>query len=167
MVIFTVTSLTGFSQYQSALGLKINHYKVGVNYKLFLTEKNALDLELDFHKTGLEFIGLYNWQVAVDGVEGLFWYYGVGANFGRWSDAAQTRMAVGIDGQIGLEFKPNEIPFAFSLDYTPNFSIAKDYWKGTNTNTYDAGFWAQNWAIGIKYTFGSKASSQEGDSTPN
>lgn len=153
--------LTSTAQYQSAIGLKVNHYKLGINYKVFVSEKNALDLELDFQETGIEFIGLYNWQVPITAVEGLYWYYGFGMNAGRWANAGIRELSIGIDGQIGIEYTPVDIPFAFSIDYTPNFSVANTKVIASDTYSWRSAFWRQNWAIGIKYTFG-KSSGESG-----
>lgn len=143
-------------QYDAALGLKVNHYKAAINYKLFLSDSTntLLDLELGFQETGLEFIGLYNWQVPFQKASNLYWYYGVGANLGHWKSGIVTQVSIGIDAQIGIEYVPQEIPFAFSFDYTPNFSFANIHDEVSDRNSWGSGFWTRNWTIGIKYVFG-------------
>lgn len=154
LIAFTSVSVQG--QYSSAVGLKMNHYKVAVNYKMFLSDSTntVLDLELGFQEFGVEFIGLYNWQVPVNAAKGLYWYYGFGVNAGCW-DGPVRIISVGVDAQIGLEFIPSEIPVAFSIDYTPNLSANNAYSKELDVHSWGRPqFWAKNWTIGIKYTFG-------------
>jgi len=157
VIIFIVLiSFTVKAQYDGAMGLKLNDYKIAVNYKKFLSDSTntLLDLELGFQETGVEFIGLYNWQVPFVKVSNLYWYYGVGMNLGRWNDHLETRLSIGVDAQVGLEYVPAEVPLAFSLDYTPNFSVASIHNKVFDTRGIDKGFWARNWTVGVKYTFG-------------
>jgi len=144
------------AQYSKALGLKVNHYKAAINYKIFLTDSTntVLDLELGFQETGLEFIGLFNWQVPFAKSNQLFWYYGIGANIGRWENGIITFVSLGIDAQIGIEYVPSEIPIAFSFDYTPNFSFSNAHDDYSGRSSWGSGFWKENWAMGIKYTFG-------------
>lgn len=159
VMLVLMSSVAVKAQYTKAIGIKVNHYKLAANYKFFLndTMANCLDLELGFHETGVEFIGTYNWQVEVSGVHGLYWYYGFGANLGRWRNNAITQNSIGIDGQIGMEYNPKEIPFAFSLDYTPNYSVSRTTIDNINGASYHGAFWAENIAIGIKYVFGQGA----------
>jgi hypothetical protein len=155
--LFALSSLGLKSQYDVAIGLKVNHYKAAINYKMFLSDSTntLLDLELGFQETGFEFIGLYNWQVPITGAKGLYWYYGVGFNTGLW-DGLVRDINVGIDGQVGIEFVPIDIPIAFSLDYTPNFSLKNSYSKEYDRSSWGKGFWVQNWTLGIKYIIGRK-----------
>ncbi len=160
-ILFTVFLFIGITtvkgQYATAIGVKVNHYKLAANVKHFVSETNALDLELGFQETGVEFIGLYNWQVPVTNVEGLYWYYGLGFNLGCWSDPAFRTVSFGVDGQVGMEYVPAEIPIVFSIDYIPNFSIQDIYNKGINDHTKASGFWKENWTIGIKFKITSKS----------
>ena len=163
-ILFTILIFTGITtvngQYKNAVGVKVNHYKLAANLKHFISDVNALDLEVGFQKDGVEFIGLYNWQVPVSNVSGLYWYYGFGLNLGCWSDDWSRRVSFGIDGQIGLEYVPSEIPIVFSIDYTPNYSIQDIYTKSIDTHDKTSGFWRENWTIGIKVKISSKSSSE-------
>ena len=130
-LLFIVIATTSINaQYDAALGLKFNHYKGAINYKMFLSDSTntALDLELGFQETGIEFIGLHNWQVPFSGVKHLYWYYGVGINAGVW-DGPVRDISIGIDGQVGVEYVPSEIPIVFSVDFTPNYSLQNSYSK--------------------------------------
>jgi hypothetical protein len=148
------STLSLCAQYNSALGVKHNHYKGAINYKIFLSDSSnaVLDLEFGFQRYGVEFIGLYNLQYPFSGVEHLYWYCGIGVNAGLW-DGPVRDISVGVDGQVGLEFVPLEIPIIFSLDYTPNFSLQNSYSKEYNSGSWGAGFWFKNWTSGMRYRF--------------
>ncbi len=160
--IFTIllfcTFLCKSNPYVSAGGLKFNHYKLALNYKIFLSDStnSALDLEFGFQQYGVEFIGLHNWQRAIPGVKSMHYYYGIGFNAGLW-DGPVRDINIGIDGQIGVEFVPDQIPVVFSLDYTPNFSLKNSYSKYFDSHTWGSGPWLENWTFGVKYRFGGSA----------
>lgn len=155
LILMLISSVASHGQYDAALGLKANHYKIAVNYKFFLSDSssNALDLELGFQEYGVEFIGMYNWQVPINQLKGLYWYYGVGFNSGVW-DGPVRDINIGADLQVGVEFVSSQIPIAFSLDYTPNFSLKHSYSKEFESGSWGSGFWFENWTFGVKYFFG-------------
>ena len=145
--------------YKQAVGLRVNHSYGGLTYKYFTSNSKALDLTLNIDfDSGIGLRGLFETHKATGFVPRLSWYYGYGAHGNLSGSGGSSSIGVGIDGVIGLEFAASEIPFAFSLDYIPSFSVAMTskpdgwnddvHWDGTS-----AGFNFSNWTIGIKYTF--------------
>ena len=151
--------------YNQALGLRFNDYYAGLTYKTFISEKNALDFTLnaEFDK-GFGLTGLYEIHEPTGFAPRLNWYYGLGGHVSLWSGKYQSygdfsTIGLGVDGVVGVEYTVANIPFAFSLDYIPSFSLVtktrpSDYpeeldWDGSST-----GFNFNNWTIGVKYTFG-------------
>lgn len=158
--------------YNHALGLRFNDYYAGITYKTFLSEKHALDFTLNAEfDQGFGLTGLYEIHEPTGFVDRLNWYYGVGGHLSLWSGELApwgnySVIGLGVDGVVGIEYSVENIPFAFSLDYIPSFSIStatkpnkypEDWeWDGSST-----GFNFNNWTIGVKYTFGSFPSKEE------
>ena len=148
-VFISLLSLTGFSQqengsqYKSALGLKISAGGA-VSYKTFVTSTNALEAQAMYFNEGVRIAALYEFHFySFEGVPGLAWYVGPGAHFGFWRKSSQiaynSRMDVGIDGVLGLDYKIPKIPLNISLDWQPGFSVL------------GAGLQPQFGGLGIRY----------------
>jgi hypothetical protein len=83
-------------------------------------------------------------------VDGLYWYYGVGGHISfmhgydkhPWFNDGKDHVVLGIDGIVGMEYKPREIPITFSLDYKPAFNI----WEET-------GLWMDDVSVSIRYVW--------------
>lgn len=69
--------------------------------------------------------------------EAFYWYAGVGA-----FTFLGTPFSLGATGELGLEYRFNQIPISLSADWRPYFTIVE------NTN-FDAG----NFGINIRYIF--------------
>lgn len=146
LVLLLIGSTSAYSQqYRHAVGLKFG-YDFALTYKLNLSEANSLDLGLNLHPWGhfgLNVYGYYNWQWAINPVPGLSWYVGPGAHIGF----LHQDFYFSINGQIGLEYKFQNIPLALSLDWGPGvgFRAGKDY--------FGVGFAGYYGGLGVKYTF--------------
>lgn len=159
--------------YNQALGLRFNNYNGGITYKKFISETNALDFTLnaDFDN-GFGLTGLYEIHVPTGFAEGLNWYYGAGGHISLWSGSYSnafgdySSIGLGVDGVVGVEYVVANIPFAFSLDYIPSFSVTstskpKNYPEDLEWDGLSSGFGFRNWTLGIKYTFNSGSNSNE------
>ena len=125
LALFTVISTGAFSQaYSSALGVRVNHNYGGLTYKQFIGGNKALDFTLSANfGNGFGLTGLYEIHVPLKDIPALNWYYGAGAHIGLWSNNTVSQVSIGVDGVVGIEWVPEEVPFAFSVDYIPSFSI--------------------------------------------
>ena len=135
--------------YDRAIGLRFGGTS-GITYKT----GGGFEGILGFWGNGFSVTGLKeSYATAFDTPE-LSWYYGYGGhvaffndgdpgtNFGRGDRRYNdSEIGFGIDGIIGLEFNPTEIPFAFSFGIKPFIEI------DTDGNVYGA----PDPAIGIKY----------------
>lgn len=128
-----LVAATGFSQqengsqYNSALGIKISG-GWAVSYKKFVSASNALEVQGMYFNEGVRFAALYEFHFfSFPGVEGLSWYVGPGAHVGFWKAeqrvAYNSRMDVGIDGVLGLDYKIPRLPINVSLDWQPGLSV--------------------------------------------
>lgn len=160
----TLLSVIGTTQaqnlYKQAVGLRINDGYAGLTYKYFTGASKALDFTLNVNfNSGIGLTGLYEIHQPTNFAPRLAWYYGFGAHGSLASnDAGSNSLGLGVDAVIGIEYAVAEIPFAFSVDYIPSWSItntsepdnwpSSQDWDGTST-----GFNFGNWTVGIKYTF--------------
>ncbi len=158
-----ILSVVGTTQaqnlYRQAIGLRVNNGYAGLTYKYFTGANKALDftLNIDFD-AGIGLTGLYEIHKPTNFAPRLNWYYGFGVHGSLSSNESSTSLGLGVDGVIGLEYAASEIPFAFSLDYIPSFSVMNtskpDAWNdNVDWNGTSSGFNFGNWTIGIKYTF--------------
>jgi hypothetical protein len=146
-VLFTVLllfSLGAMAQnYDKSIGLRLGS-SVGVTYKQFLSERNALEFFGDLHfinGTVLNVSGEYLWQWNIGDIDGFDWYVGPGVSLGMWlGDGSNVNLA--LNGIIGLEYKFATIPLALSVDYNPHFYFL-----------HGAGFVGDYSALSVRYTF--------------
>ncbi len=139
--IFALGVFASQAQYKHSLGLGFGS-SVGVQYKGFLNDKNAIDLMLGGLGTHFDVSGVYEWHFPV--ADEWKWYVGPGVYLGSWNDGNDSDrddgFYMGIMGAIGIEFKP-AIPFVFSLDYRPSITLAG--WSG---------YYSQ-FVFGVRYVF--------------
>ncbi len=166
LLLLTVSSsLTAVSQYyQDAIGLRANDYYVGLSFKKFTSDRIALDFTLnaDFD-SGFGLTGLYEIHEPTGFVDRLNWYYGFGGHISLWSGTYYSYgdysiIGLGVDGVVGIEYSVENIPFAFSLDYIPSFSIITQTKPDNHPDDWawdgrSSGFRFNNWTLGVKYTF--------------
>jgi hypothetical protein len=151
-IVFVTLATTAFSQYyDQAVGVRGGLFN-GVSYKKNLRETNYFEGIVSLRWKGFLVTGLYEKAKLQDfNVERLNWYYGFGAHAGfwdgdyddyPWDDDNKTYVLLGADAIIGLEYSFREMPVNISLDWKPMINIF-----GID------GFWLDNIAIGIRYTF--------------
>ncbi len=123
-------------------GLKVGS-DYGINVKRYMGG-NAWEVVGAFHRGGFNVLGLYEWNISLG--NGFTFYYGFGANLGVWDkndDDDSSDFGLGIDGVVGVEWQlPNNIPFALTLDWTPQFQLIPE-----------TEFWAKGISFGIKYVW--------------
>jgi hypothetical protein len=129
------------SNYRTALGVKVFD-GIGISFKHFLTDRNALELIGFFWNKGTRITGLYEIHGPISGAQGLKWYIGPGAHVGVYNSKNGDGTFIGIDGVIGLDYKFRGAPINLALDWQPTFEF------GTNRGFYGA--WL---ALAIRYTF--------------
>jgi hypothetical protein len=112
--------------YNKAIGIKFP-VGIGVSYKRFVTQKAAMEFQALAGKESFMVDGLYEFHFPFAKAEGLNWYVGPGVHAGFYNSQYQktysSKMDLGIDGVIGLDYKFNGIPINVSLDWQPSISF--------------------------------------------
>jgi hypothetical protein len=149
LLIFAVCLLSTFAakaQYNKAIGLR-GGFSSGITFKAALGN-NAFELIGATRYSGLNITALYEINNKLADIEGLYWFYGFGAHIGFWDDnnpwfdEEGSYTVIGVDGIIGIEYVFDAIPLCISLDYKPAFNL-----------TGYSGFWGDNGALSVRYTF--------------
>ncbi len=119
--------------YKKAIGIKFP-VGTGLSYKKFITPKAAMEFQALYAREHFRLSGLYEFHFPFAKAEGLSWYVGPGAHLGFYKNEFQksynSRMDIGIDGVLGLDYKFNGIPINVSLDWQPSVSFSGN--SGTN-----------------------------------
>jgi hypothetical protein len=155
--------------YKNALGLR-GSYGPGITFKHFIKETAALEFIVSpFYYNGLNVTFLYEKHAYAFNTTVIRWFYGGGLHAGvarpdyrdydhfypgKYNpnyyynhgydpayDYSRPIFNFGIDGIIGLEYKPTEIPFTFGIDIKPFIDLAYFY-----PSYFDA-------AISVRYVF--------------
>jgi hypothetical protein len=112
--------------YNKAIGIKFP-VGVGVTYKKFITPKAAMEFQALAGKESFTLVGLYEFHFPFTKTEGLSWYVGPGIHAGFYKNEYQktysSKMDLGIDGVLGLDYKFNGLPINVSLDWQPSLSF--------------------------------------------
>jgi hypothetical protein len=142
--------------YNTAIGLRAGETS-GLTIKHFISNKTALEGIIGVWSHGFNATLLLEQHQQAFNVGGLNWYYGAGGHLSlayrntvwynyrgdRYVRYYDQRMALGIDGIIGLEYKIPKAPFAISLDIKPYIEVVSNgnIWMGLDPG------------LGIKVTF--------------
>ncbi len=131
IIVFSITCIHINSQeYNTGIGVR-GGFSSGINIKHFVSETNALEGIVAFHRGGLLTTALYQWHATAFDVPGLQWYYGAGAHVGIYGDKHPhgwfpdngTNISLGVDGIIGLDYKIENIPISIALDVMPRVNF--------------------------------------------
>ncbi|GAA4929213.1 hypothetical protein [Mucilaginibacter defluvii] len=137
--------------YNTAVGLKFGGYENGISVKHFTNESTALEGVLGFRRGGLVITGLYEIHQPAFNTQKLKFYYGFGAHAGsigagRYKKLGgdevfeDSKILIGADGVLGLEYVLPNSPIAFSLDLNPRVELAGPFFDLAP-------------GLGVKYTF--------------
>ncbi|MEO6149390.1 MAG: hypothetical protein ABIN95_09860 [Mucilaginibacter sp.] len=139
--------------YQTAVGLKFGGYENGFSVKHFTQPNTALEGILGFRNHGIVITGLYEIHQQAFNVAKLKFYYGFGAHIGSAGKGyykrfggddelyTETKLLLGADGVLGLEYKLPDAPIAISIDLNPRVELAR------------GPFFDLAPGLGLKYTF--------------
>lgn len=119
-LVIGVGSVQAQNNYHRAVGLNLG-FPLGINYKQFLANQNALEFSLGYVNHGVMFTGLYQYHINL--VENFNMYIGGGLNIGVVGIDHNTQFALGIDPTVGFEYKFAGAPIALAVDYAPQLNI--------------------------------------------
>ncbi len=115
-------SLAAHAQdYNWSIGARGGAVATGLSVKGFISGASALEGIVSF-VDGVNVYGLYERHLPVIG-KGFSFYYGAGANLGSWKKHGKSKFTVGVDGVAGLEYKIENVPLAFGIDYKPTVNL--------------------------------------------
>ena len=153
-----ILSLALVMSIYSTLSAQANGKAIGVrggnggeiSFQTALGGNNRLELDLglnswddDSDYGGFGLTGVYQWVWGLDQLApGFKWYVGLGPQIGTWNNKKYSGFALGIVGQIGLEYNFT-IPLQLSLDYRPGWYLLPNSYGGAWGGT----------AFSIRYCF--------------
>lgn len=88
---------------------------------VFAFKKSRIHADVSFGKDGVGVVGVYDFIVSPLGDEAFNWYLGVGA-----STLLGDQFELGIPGEIGLEYRFNNVPIALGIDWRPTFILIEN-----------------------------------------
>ena len=122
-------SFNGFSQsYKTGIGIRTG-LPFGITAKHFISEKSAFEFLAGTRWGGIAFSGLYEWHRPTNPHPSLSWYFGAGAAMGfydkrsPWVFEDETRVIIGVQGIIGIEYTFNDAPLNLGFDWIPLFNM--------------------------------------------
>lgn len=136
---------------KNALGLRLGDndgFGGELSYQRGLSDKNRLELDLGWRNSNnmdaFKLTGVYQWVWNIDG--GFNWYAGVGGGVGNWNNknADYDKSFAFVAGDLGIEYKFDEVPIQLSLDIRPELYFSDNYY-GDN--------FGPDLALGIRFTF--------------
>ncbi|HAK80661.1 MAG TPA: hypothetical protein DCR35_04625 [Runella sp.] len=151
IIALVATLSTAFSasaqDYRTAVGLRLGSTN-GITIKHFTKRNVALEGIVSTRWRGVGLTGLIEGHTRFLGINRLNFIYGAGAHVYIWGEGNrgyapyQRSSIAGLDAILGLEYNFREVPINIGIDWKPtlNFSV-------------DNGFWGDEAAISIRYTF--------------
>lgn len=130
--------------YDKAIGIRFP-FGTGITFKKFISPRAAIEAQALYGRDDFRLTGLYEFHFPFAKVEGLQWYVGPGAHLGFYKSEAQknysSKMDVGIDGVLGIDYKFSGLPVNVSVDWQPTVSL-----NGSGARSSYGG-------VAIRYTF--------------
>ena len=128
LVLFSTFYNANAQLYKTAYGLKVG-WIAGVSAKHFLSEKSAVEGNLDIQHKGFILTSTYQYNFDVKKIETFKWFLGAGVHFGLWDESvtwATIKQPVYIGGITfiaGIEYRFENLPLSLSLDLTPRLNF--------------------------------------------
>lgn len=142
------------SEYKTAIGLRLG-VPLSISVKHFISDPGAIEVFAGYRNYGgltynygwFNAGAMYEHHMPISSVEGLKWYFGGGASIYFWhydegflNPGSNT--SIGILGNLGLDYKFNNVPVNLSVDWVPAFFV----------NGYGNGFSGGYGALSARYT---------------
>ncbi len=146
------TQLCIAQPYELAGGLRLGS-PASFSFRYLPQKNRAIEAFLGFRNQAL-----YSWTViggtyayyhSFLDVEGLYWFGGGGPSLFVWSwkdrylGPPQSGASLGVNGQLGLDYKFKDLPLNLSADWMPVFFL----------NGYGAGLSGGFGALSVRYVF--------------
>ncbi len=151
LILAFVVSFSVQAQYKAAIGIR-GGLSQGLTYKQMMGGGSAFEFIGATRWNGVNLTLLYEKHNSLGDVENLYYFYGFGGHVGyldlektNWKlDDHETgqKIIIGGDVILGIEYCIPTIPVSVSVDWKPAFNFI-GY----------SGFWGDNGAFSIRYTF--------------
>ncbi|TCS87340.1 hypothetical protein EDD80_105154 [Anseongella ginsenosidimutans] len=131
------------TEYNTAIGLRVGDIDfrgVGITGKHFFSPNNAGEAILTFYDTAFFISALYEFHKEIPNAEGLKWLAGIGPFLGIPDGGGDA--GFGVSPIVGLDYKINDVPLNFGLDWRPHFLF-----------TPSTEFEASSLGLSIRYAF--------------
>jgi len=142
-VIFGITHSNAQSSYDTALGLGIDfgdgQTLVGPSIKHFFSEHHGGVGEVIFGNDITLVTALYEYHDTIPNAAGLQWFGGGGLSLAF----ADNNSDILLRGAVGLDYKINNVPLAFSFDWRPSIFLGGD----NGGDSFEAG----RFGLGFRY----------------
>lgn len=146
MATFTISEI-GAQDYKAGIGLRAGTY-TGLTFKYFTKPSTALEFIVATRYKAVGFTVLVEGHTHFLGIPRLNFLYGAGGHSYFWGENNLDNSpfgrspVVGIDGIVGLDYAWTGIPISMSIDWKPTINLG-----------VSDGFWADEAAFSIRYTF--------------
>jgi len=147
IAVLLLGTFTAANAQNFAVGLRGGGMSSGITFKKFFSNSNAIEGTIGLHYKNMGAIvnGLYEFNVPLVG-DNFYFYYGFGGHIGGYNtienETKVSKLLLGADVVVGIEYIIPGAPIAFSLDYHPAINIL------SNLN-----FWLADVGLGVKFCF--------------
>lgn len=124
-ILFTaLTTRISAQDYTTAVGVNMGA-QMGVNFKQFLGPKGAIEATFGYQIPGRGVMVTAAYQHHISLVDNLKLYVGGGMNIGAVgvSSNHKSQFVIGIDPNVGFEYKFDRAPIALAVDYMPQINF--------------------------------------------
>nr|WP_299383581.1 hypothetical protein [Allomuricauda sp.] len=126
-LIFLLTSLAhGQTKYIASLGMGVDAYGetlfFGGTGKYFFSDQHVGQANVLFEENATMLTVLYSFHKEMVGARGLRWYAGAGPSIVLVKDFDNAFV---LRPHLGLDFKPNGVPFVVNFDWRPVVAVSE------------------------------------------
>lgn len=152
----------GQQLYEKSAGIRLG-YTSGLTFKNFVTENESVEFILSGRNEGMQFTAIYQFHQPMEFSfnDKFYIHYGVGGHIGyekfdnlakvlttevgdEFAFEEKSFFAMGVDANLGLEYRALEVPATIGFDIKPIFNFIG--MRHTQGHFWDA-------AISFKYVF--------------
>ncbi|NQX96715.1 MAG: hypothetical protein HRT73_02400 [Flavobacteriales bacterium] len=151
ITIITISFSVNAQVEDHAIGVRLGGGNNGsgfeASYQHGLSDINRLEVDLGWGSKNsvsvMSVAATYQWLFQLEGA--LNWYAGPGAQFLLASKFGSTATAIGVGGQLGVEynFNENDVPLLLSLDTRPMIQFGDNFFDGFGLGI----------SLGVRYNF--------------
>lgn len=118
------------------------------------TSSDRFELDLGLFKDGVSLTYVKQFVKPTGDIPNLYWYWGYGGLAYLDTDDLYTQFALGVVGNLGLEYRFPQIPLTLSADWRPCVAASITSVKNADTDfdIWDDGF-VGFVGLGIRYRF--------------